>query len=106
MKLLFHYLLGTLPLSVAAANGTPKKSQKSDLIHKLEEKTEWPGMSQANETRNRDTYLEFATNLLKFNYGLSNSSSQIDVVVRKYVQNSINDVERNERFQGDLSTDI
>ena len=116
LKRLFQYPLGPLPLSLAAPDGTLKKSTKSVLLHKLEGKTEpvatipadcaliVDGMACVRQMKTaKKTYSEFSSDLLKFIIVCSKTAKRIDVVFDVYIENSIKDVERNRRSHGELS---
>ena len=116
MRLLFNYPLGSLPLALAEMDGTLKKAPKSILLCKPE------GMGQTVEAFPTDyvliidgmpavhqfkvaglTYKRFAGQLPTYFIALEKNASRIDAVFDVYHQNSIKDVERNRRSQGELA---
>ena len=116
LKSLFSYPLGPLPMSLAEADGTLKKTPKSVLLHKLEKDveavTEYPsdsvyivdGMAAVRQVKPlKSTYSEFAVRLLKYILSNGSQSKRIGVVFDLYENNSIKDVERNRRSSGELS---
>ena len=97
-------------------DGTLKKTFKPVLLRKPE------GMGQTAESFPIDyvliidamaavrqfkvaglTYKTFAGQLLRYFIALGKNASRIDVIFDVYHQNSIKDVERNRRCQGELS---
>ena len=104
-----------LPLSIADADGTLKKTPKSQLLHKIEGTVEpvqcinedhtfiVDGMAYVRQLKVNDlTYKEFATRLLKYIVSCARSATRIDVVFDVYKENSIKDVERLRRSSGEL----
>ena len=105
-----------LPLSIAEADGTLKKTSKSLLLHKLED-TVAPvdhisgnhafiidGMAYIRQIKVADlTYRQFAVTLLKYVLKCAGSATRIDVVFDVYIPNSIKDVERARRSTGELT---
>ena len=116
MRLLFDYPLGSLTLALAEIDRALKKTPKSVLLRKLE------GMGQTVEAFPTDyvliidgmaavrqfkvaglTYKKFAGQLLRYFIALGKNASRINAVFDVYHQNSIKDVERNRRSQGELT---
>ena len=116
MRSLFNYPLGSLPLALAGMDGTLKKTPKSVLLRKLE------GMGQTVEAFPTDyvliidgmaavrqfkvtglTYKKFAGQLLRYFIALGKNALRIDAVFDVYHQNSIKDVARKRRSQGELA---
>ena len=113
---LFNYPLGSLPLALAEMDETLKKTPKSVLLHKLEGMGQtveaFPtdyvliidGMAAVRQFKVADlTYKKFARQLLRYFIALGKNASRIDAVFDVYHQNSIKDIERNRRSQGELA---
>ena len=116
MRVLFNYPLGSLPLALAEMDGTLKKTSKSVLLCKLE------GMGQTVEAFPTDyvliidgmaavpqfkvaalTYEKLAGQPLRYFVAQGKNTSRTDAVFDFYHQNSMKDVERNRRSQGELA---
>ena len=115
LKVLFRYPLGSVPLSLAEADGTLKKTVKSALLHKIEANveplTEVPerctfivdGMAAVRQFKcSQLTYRDFAVGFLKQVLSMGRKARRIDVVFDTYMDNCIKDVERNRKFHGQL----
>ena len=115
LKRLFAYPFVHLPLSLAEADGTLKKTAKSLLLHKLEGDVEplelmrkghtfiADGMAYVRQIKTVDlTYREFSIKMLKHIVNSGIYATRIDIVFDVYMENSIKDVERARRSSGEI----
>ena len=116
LKTFFNQPLEALPLSLLEADCTLKKTPKSTLLHKLKQDVEpvsdlligcailMDGMALFRQIKTtKMTYSKFATVLLKKVLSIGRDSNRIDVLFDVYLDNSVNDVERNRRSCGELN---
>ena len=113
--MLFTYPLGTIPLALVEVDGTLKKTAKALLLHKPEDVEPLSlilpgcayivdGMAAVRQMKSsKMTYYEFSINLLNHVLAAGRVARRIVIVFDVYVDNSIKDVERNHRSQGNMS---
>ena len=110
MKMLLTYPLGCVPLSLTEADGSLRKTAKSDLLHKIEGNVEAirsipkdcayiiDGMAALRQLPiPKLTYRELANQLLETILTAGKNGKRIDVVFDIYTKNLIKDTERNRR---------
>ena len=115
LKELFSYPLGRLPVSIAETDGTLKKTDKSQLMHKIEGDVEpvnqivedyafiADGMAFLRQIpTTKLTYKDFAVKLLKLVLLHAKNAKRVDVVFDCYFKNSIKDIERMRRLHGNV----
>ena len=115
MKMLLTYPLGCVPLSLAEANTSLRKTAKSVLLHKIEGNIEpirsipkdcaynIDGMAELRQLPiPKLSYRELANRLVETILTARKNAKRIDVVFDIYTKNSIKDTERNRRLKGSL----
>ena len=115
MKMLLTYPLGCVPLSLAEANTSLRKTAKCVLLHKIEGNIEpirsipkdcaynIDGMAELRQLPiPKLSYRELANRLVETILTARKNAKRIDVVFDIYTKNSIKDTEKNRRLKGSL----